>query len=174
MLLYGLKTKKIKRGTQNFSKRKVKVRKTSIVKVGASLELCSCSRKLCESWLQKLFNKNNYPLLQVHCIINIMCQYFPLGCLHFLLVCAVQNINFGCSARFYIFYWNIKRFWNFFHCLSIKIVYFSKKTEFLEYQKYGECSDYYRLSCLRQILFLMHCLLVLMKLSISISALSHE
>ena len=29
--------------------------------------------------------------------------------------------------------------------------------EFLEYQKYGECSDYYRLSCLRQILFLMHC-----------------
>ena len=29
--------------------------------------------------------------------------------------------------------------------------------QFLEYQKYGECSDYYRLSCLRQILFLMHC-----------------
>ena len=45
--------------------------------------------------------------------------------------------------------------------------------EFLEYQKYGECSDYYRLSCLRQILFLMHSLLVLMKLSISISGLSH-
>ena len=43
------KDKKIKRGTQNFSKRKVKVRKTSIVEVGASLELCSCSRKLCES-----------------------------------------------------------------------------------------------------------------------------
>ena len=47
-------------------------------------------------------------------------------------------------------------------------------SEFLVYQKYGECSDYYRLSCLRQILFLMHCLLVLMKLSISISGLSHE
>ena len=47
-------------------------------------------------------------------------------------------------------------------------------SEFLEYQKYGECSDYYRLSCLRQILFLMHSLLVLMKLSIYISGLSHE
>ena len=45
--------------------------------------------------------------------------------------------------------------------------------EFLEYHKYGERSDYYRLSCLRQILFLMHSLLVLMKISISISGLSH-
>ena len=40
---------KKKRGTENFSKRKVKLRKTSIVEVGASLELCSCSWKLCES-----------------------------------------------------------------------------------------------------------------------------
>ena len=40
---------KIKRGTQNFSKRKVKVRKTSIVEVGELLEVCSCSRQLCES-----------------------------------------------------------------------------------------------------------------------------
>ena len=46
--------------------------------------------------------------------------------------------------------------------------------EFFEYHKYGECSDYYRLSCLRQILFLMHSLLVLMKLSIPISGLSHR
>ena len=38
-----------KRGTQNFSKRKVKVRETSIVEVGELLELCSCSQKLCES-----------------------------------------------------------------------------------------------------------------------------
>ena len=30
-------------------------------------------------------------------------------------------------------------------------------SEFLELQKYGQSSDYYRLSCLRQILFLMHC-----------------
>ncbi len=45
--------------------------------------------------------------------------------------------------------------------------------EFLMYHKYGECSDYYRLFCFRQILFLMHSLLVLMKLSIYISGLSH-
>ena len=54
-----------------------------------------------------------------------MCQDLPLGCLHCLLVCAVQDRNFGCSARFYIFYWNVKRFWNFLHCLYIKNVYFS-------------------------------------------------
>ena len=46
--------------------------------------------------------------------------------------------------------------------------------EFFKYQKFGECSDYYRLFCFRQILFLMHSLLVLMKLSIYISGLSHE
>lgn len=45
--------------------------------------------------------------------------------------------------------------------------------ELFKYQKYGECSDYYRLFCFRQILFLMHSLLVLMKLSIYISGLSH-
>ena len=43
--------------------------------------------------------------------------------------------------------------------------------ETLEYHRYGECSDYYRMFCFRQILFLMHSLLVLMKLSISISGL---
>ena len=37
---YSLKKTKIKRGTQNFSKRKVKVRKTSIVEVEELLELC--------------------------------------------------------------------------------------------------------------------------------------
>ena len=34
---------------KTFSKRKVKVRKTSTVEMGELLELCSCSRKLCES-----------------------------------------------------------------------------------------------------------------------------
>ena len=77
------------------------MRETSIVEVGASLELCSCSWKLCESWLQKLFNKNNYPLVEFHCIIKIMCQGLPLGCLRCLLVCAVQDRNFGCSAWFF-------------------------------------------------------------------------
>ena len=53
-------------------------------------------------------------------------------------------------------------------------LFFIILAELFNYQKYGECSDYYRLSCLRQILFLMHSLLVLMKLSIYISGLSHE
>ena len=46
---YIVQKQKIKRGNQNFSKRKVKVRETSIVEVGGHLELCSCSWKLCES-----------------------------------------------------------------------------------------------------------------------------
>ena len=150
------------------------MRETSIVEVGELLELCSCSRKLCESWLQKLFNKNNYPLVQFHCIIKIMCQGLPLGCLQCLLVCAVQDRNFGCSARFLIFYCNVKRFWFFLQYLHIIFyLFFLIFAEFLKYQKYGECSDYYRLFCFRQILFLMHSLLVLMKLSIYISGLSH-
>ena len=52
-------------------------------------------------------------------------------------------------------------------------LFFLILAEFFKYQKYGECSDYYRLFCFRQILFLMHSLLVLMKLSIYISGLSH-
>ena len=54
-----------------------------------------------------------------------------------------------------------------------KFLFFLILAEFFKYQKYGECSDYYRLFCFRQILFLMHSLLVSMKLSIYISGLSH-
>ena len=54
------------------------------------------------------------------------------------------------------------------NCLFLIIL-----VECFKYHKYGECSDYYRLFCFRQILFLMHSLLVLMKLSIYISGLSH-
>ena len=53
-------------------------------------------------------------------------------------------------------------------------LFFLILAECFKYHKYGECSDYYRLFCFRQILFLMHSLLVLMKLSIPISGLSHE
>ena len=56
----------------------------------------------------------------------------------------------------------------FTNCLFVLIF-----AELFKYHKYGECSDYYRLFCFRQILFLVHSLLVLMKLSISISGLSH-
>ena len=57
--------------------------------------------------------------------------------------------------------------------LYTNCLFFLILEEFIKYQKYGECSDYYRLFCFRQILFLMHSLLVLMKLSIYISGLSH-
>ena len=131
------------------------MRETSIVEVGELLELCSCSWKLCESLLQKLFNKNNYPLVQFHCIIKMMCQGLPLGCLQCLFVCAVQDRTFGCRERFYIFLLERQMVLKLFalsfytNCLFFLIV-----SEFLEEHKYGECSDYYRLSCLRQILFL--------------------
>ena len=54
------------------------------------------------------------------------------------------------------------------------VLFFLILVGFCKYHKYGECSDYYRLFCFRQILFLMHSLLVLMNLSIYISGLSHE
>ena len=103
-----------------------------------------------------------------------MCQDLPLGCLHCLLVCAVQDRYFGCSARFYIFLLERQMVLKLF-ALSFytNCLFFLIFVEFVEYQRYGECSDYYRLFCFRQILFLMHSLLVLMKLSISISGLSH-
>ena len=103
-----------------------------------------------------------------------MCQGLPLGCLQCLLVCAVQDRNFGCDARFYIFLLErqtvLKLFAMSFYtnCLFFLIL-----AEFFKYHKYDECSDCYRLFCFRQILFLMHSLLVLMELSISISGLSH-
>ena len=125
--------------------------------------------------ITETFQKNNYPLVQFHCIIKIMCQGLPLGCLQCLLVCTVQDRNFGCSARFYIFSWHIKRFWFFLQCIYIQLfLFFLILVEFLGYQKYGECSDCYRLFYFWQILFLMHSLLVLMKLSISISGLRNQ
>ena len=103
-----------------------------------------------------------------------MCQDLPLGCLHCLLVCAVQDRNFGYSARFYIFLLERQTVLKFL-ALSFytKFLFSIIVSEFLDYQKYGECLDYCRLPYLRHILFLMHSLLVLMKLSISISGLIH-
>ena len=57
---------------------------------------------------------------------------------------------------------------------NTNFLFFIIVVEFSKYHKYGESSDCYRLFCFRQILFLMHSLLVLMKLSIYISGLSHE
>ena len=103
-----------------------------------------------------------------------MCQGLPLGCLHLLdgLCGAVQklwlqcmNFSFLLERQMVLILFALSSYTN---CLFFLIL-----VEFFKYHKYGECSDYYRLSCLRHILFLMHSLLVLMKLSISISGLSH-
>ena len=46
-------------------------------------------------------------------------------------------------------------------------------SEFLELQKYDDNSDLYRLFCFRQILFLLHSLLILMNLWIVSGGMSH-
>ena len=46
-------------------------------------------------------------------------------------------------------------------------------TEFLELQKYGYSTDYYRLFCLRKILFLLDCVLVLMNIWVILKGMSH-
>ena len=80
------KNKKYRGEPKTFQKEK-----WSTVEVGELLELCSCPWKLCEPWLQKHFNKYNYPLVQILCTIKIMCQDLPLGWLDCL---------FGlCSAK---------------------------------------------------------------------------
>ena len=58
--------------------------------------------------------------------------------------------------------------------LYTNVLVFLILAEYFKLQRDGESSDYYRLFCFRQILFWMHSLLVLMKLSIYISGLSHE
>ena len=54
---------------------------------------------------------------------------------------------------------------NFLFCLILE--------ECFKYHKYGECSDYYRLVCFRQILFLMHCFACSDETIDSISGISH-
>ena len=84
-----------------------------------------------------------------------MCQDLPLGCLHCLLVCAVQNRNFGCSARFYIFTGTTNGSETFCTVFLYKFFIFPMFGRIFKYQKYGQCSDCYRLFCFWQILFLM-------------------
>ena len=104
-----------------------------------------------------------------------MCQGLSLGCLHLLdglygagqkiwLQCAILHFQLECQMVLVLFALS-----SYTNCLFFIIL-----VEFFKYQKYGECSDYYRLFCFRQILFLMHSLLVLIKLSIHICGLIHE
>ena len=55
-----------------------------------------------------------------------------------------------------------------------KMFIFPIFSEFLEYEKYGECSDYYKLFGLRQILFLMHCFARFDEIVDFISGISHS
>jgi hypothetical protein len=90
--------------------------------MGELLELCSCPWRLCKSWLQKLFNKNNYPLVQIHCIINIMCQELPLGCLNCLFgMCGAKTETFAVVHEFTYFTGMWKKL-KFLYSTSIQIL----------------------------------------------------
>ena len=68
-----------------------------------------------------------------------------------------KNRNFGCSAGIYIFNGMSKVSEIFTQNFYTNCLFCPNFLEFLELHKYSKCSDCYRLSCLRQILFLMHC-----------------
>ena len=91
--------------------------------------------------------------------MKVMCQDFPIGWLDCLFgLCGVKTETLAVVCDFTIFFTgNSNTSGNFLHSTSIQIVYFSLFSEFLELQQYGRCSNCYRLSCSRQILFLMHC-----------------
>jgi len=45
--------------------------------------------------------KNNYSLVQIHCIIKIMCQDLPLGCLNcFFGMCCAEIETFDVVFEF--------------------------------------------------------------------------
>ena len=49
-------------------------------------------------------HKNNYPLVQIHCIIKIMCQDLPLGCLHYKFdMCCAETETFAVVFEFSYF-----------------------------------------------------------------------
>jgi hypothetical protein len=49
-------------------------------------------------------HKNNYPLVQILCIIKIMCQDLPLGCLNCLFgVCGAKTETFAVVREFTFF-----------------------------------------------------------------------
>ena len=72
--------------------------------------------------LQKLFNKNNYPLVQIHCIIKIMCQDLPLGCLNCLFgVCGAKTETFAVVREITFFLLERVKILN---STAMRIVYF--------------------------------------------------
>ena len=74
------------------------------MKWGSSLNFVHAHGNFANLELQKLFNKNNYPLVQIHCIIKIMCQDLPLGCLNCLFgVCCEKIETFAVVFEFLYF-----------------------------------------------------------------------
>jgi hypothetical protein len=72
-------------------------------------------------------------------------------------MCGVKTETLAVVREFSFFTGTSKVSEIFTQYLYTKFLFLPNFSEFLESQKYGQSSDYYRLSCLRQILFLMHC-----------------
>ena len=78
--------------------------KLCIGEVRVDLEhLFSCSRKQCRIF-HGSFSVNNYPLVYIHCIINIMCQALVLGRLDCLFtMCRTKTKTLAVVHEFTIF-----------------------------------------------------------------------
>ena len=72
-------------------------------------------------------------------------------------MCGAKTETFAVVRDFTFFTGTSKSYETFCIVFYTIFLFFPNFLEFLEHHKYGRCSDCYRLSCLRQILFLMHC-----------------
>ena len=71
-------------------------------------------------------------------------------------MCGVKTETLAVVREFTFFTGTSKVFEIFTQYLYTNFSFIHIFSEFVELHKYGQSSDYYRLSCLRQILFLMH------------------
>jgi hypothetical protein len=80
----------------------------------------------------KVSRKNNYPLVQIHCIIKIMCQDLPLGCLNCLFgVCCAKIEIFSVVFKFLYFTGTCKKFEIFTQYFYAKKLFCPNFSEFL-------------------------------------------
>jgi hypothetical protein len=69
-------------------------------------------------------HKNNYSLLQIHCIIKVMCQDLPLGCLNCLFgMCSAKTETFA-EVREFTFLLEHAKILKFLYSTAMQIVYF--------------------------------------------------
>src|SRR3989337_4562165 len=96
----------------------------------------------------EISHKNNYPLVQTHCIIKIMCQDLPLGCLNCLFgVCCEKTETFAVVFEFLYFTGTCKNSEIFTKYFYAKNLFFPNFSEFFKLQKYMFHLHLYRLSC---------------------------